>query len=1739
MAEVNEGQASLVETAVAEGGAYEVIRKRLEAQGLTLEEKTRALNAARIEEIGSTDLESIARVRVRTENNCIARDLVQVGDCLLFGYNVFIGLKKQTKVEDVFALFKLSDQKDGHGIEPSEHPSNFLAQPRFLNDFRELYEYYKNARLIQLTVNNGKLLAGFQIGEKLTDIRVFRWSVSADGSRVEYIDNRGERDIQLPPAFDFEWQASSREDFVNGRHPHINILDTLFVDNLDGSLGFKVENNTESGLGVFSEPLTESNQSLDDLELFYAKLGDLLLIRVLPYREEEWRHYVFNSNTQLIERIDSIGESCVQLPEDHGLIYPDGYYLQSGESKNFGEMTKGFKFKRSVRSPNGEDFLFVFYEPVAGRVALFSYNLIERSLQNPIFGNGYARAENGKLVIFTSEDEPTRVHPMQVWQTPFTSQEFADQAPTAQSFFGKIGNSALVRGVSDLYRVCKQIRQQQVTAIHYERIQKNIAKSFDAHYWLSSEELGGLDAVLKSIADTSELIIDEFEKVTAIREQSSLAIEEAVRSQGKLIGEIDNASLEQVAAFVDFLDQIRHQRGHLATIAEYRYIDADRIATLDQELKEKADELGKKTIEFLAEEGSLLSYTEKIEVLEQQLDGAKTATQFEPVIEEIESIAGSLDLLSELVTTLKVDDSTVRTKIIDGISSVYAQLNQTKASAEIKKSDLTSEEAVAQFAAQFKLLSQSINNALSLATDPEKCDEQLSRLLVQLEELESQFGEHDRFLSDIVDKREEIYDGFESHKQQLVEGQQRRIATLQSAAERMLNSIDKRSTKFNDADELNTYLVSDALVLKISDLTDQLIAIGGNLQADDIGARLKLIKDQALRSLRDKSDIFESGGKVIKLGDKHRFTVNTEELDLSIIPIDEHLSVHLSGTQYFDRIDSNELEALQAYWGVSLESESDKVCRAEYLAYQFTLALRAGEIATEELGKKPYTHEQLYPLIQKFAAPLYKQAYEKGIHDHDAARITECLLPILESAGPLVYSPESRALAMSFWYQQAQINTDGKLIDVIAQRAKSAFALKKALNSNNSLDILVADIIELLSEYQQDKGMDLASLTTSQAANYLLAELEDGKAEFSVSPAGRELLDLYYRKLGKRAVQGHATSLAGMRGDPMSQWALSRAWFLALLDEVKDEGKRAVLSLFVDEAVAVLNWSEGLDTNNRDAELRMSVDGLLSSHARIADQSLSFTLDDFMHRMQHHQEVFIPEYKHFIELKQKIAAQQRSILRLESFKPRPLSSFVRNKLIDQAYLPIIGDNLAKQMGTVGDSKRTDLMGLLMMISPPGYGKTTLMEYVASRLGLIFMKINCPALGHDVVSVDPQQASNATAQQELEKLNLAFEMGNNVMLYLDDIQHTNSEFLQKFISLCDATRRIEGVWRGDVKTYDLRGRRFCVVMAGNPYTESGESFKVPDMLANRADIYNLGDILSGMDEVFALSYIENCLTSNSTLAPLAARDMQDVYHFIDMAKGRDVPTTDLSHSYSGAEVSEIVGVLKKLFVVQNVILRINQQYIASAAQEDKYRVEPPFLLQGSYRNMNKMAEKISAVMNNDELEQLVDDHYLGEAQLLTTGTEANLLKLAELRGVLDDEQDQRWQQIKDDFLRNKSLGGDADDVGNRIATQLADLVSSVSDLDRGQAELDSNYLAKLAASAEKIAQGQARQEPNIEVVNQPNPELANVVGVLTNTIESTLFPILRSMDKKLDIDLRTQEKMHAISEQLRALQKSVE
>ncbi|MGR9052779.1 MAG: AAA family ATPase, partial [Gammaproteobacteria bacterium] len=554
------------------------------------------------------------------------------------------------------------------------------------------------------------------------------------------------------------------------------------------------------------------------------------------------------------------------------------------------------------------------------------------------------------------------------------------------------------------------------------------------------------------------------------------------------------------------------------------------------------------------------------------------------------------------------------------------------------------------------------------------------------------------------------------------------------------------------------------------------------------------------------------------------------------------------------------------------------------------------------------------------------------------------------------------------------------------------------------------------------------------------------------------------------------------------------------------------------------------------ATLDLKVDNLMGEHVRIKDRQLELGLDEFAERLRHHRIVTAPGFQRYQTLRQTLIAREREKLSLETYQAKPLTSFVRNRLINEVYLPLIGDNLAKQMGSAGKAKRTDLMGLLLLISPPGYGKTTLMEYIADRLGLVFMKINGPALGHSVHSLDPAQAPSATAAKELEKLNLGLEMGNNVMLYLDDIQHTHAELLQKFISLCDGSRRIEGVWQGKTKTYDLRGKKFCMVMAGNPYTESGEVFKIPDMLANRADIYNLGDVLSGNDAVFALSYIENSLTSNAVLQPLATRSMDDVYRFLRRAAGESVSDNEFEHGYAGAENREIVAILQKMLKIRDVVLKVNRHYIDSAAQDDRFRTEPPFKLQGSYRNMNKMAEKITAVLNDEELQNLIGDHYAGEAQTLTRGAEENLLKLKEIRGLLSDEESRRWQAIKNEYARLRKLG-DENDPSRLMANQLS-LIAEQLQLIGRQLQTPSplpDMVAQLAQLREQIA----KAEVNVEVVNQPVPGVDDVLHKLAELFEVSFLPVFSAMEHKIKMEHDTWERVKNLSEQFERLKPKID
>jgi MoxR-like ATPase len=1654
-----------------ESGTYEIIRQRLSSHGQGLRQRLAKLNTGRKDAFGSIDTALLGTERITTAHNCVPRDMVSIGPHLLFGYNVTFGLKSEITVTDVFAVHEFVEGKF------QAAPLALIDDDRFQKDFEDVYKYYKHATFAKFFQAGPNLYMIFRVGASVSDIKTFKWAITDD--RLVYVDSRSDHEVRFPPQHGFEWSRATRDMHRAGEHPHVSIDDRLFVETVGGDLTVKIENNTASGAGIYTEPVDHVDQTLDDADINFSLLGNIILLKIRPYQEQTDRYLVYNEKAEQVVRLDTIEHACVLLPDDHGLIFSNGYYLQTGEHKAFESDLQDMLFDRRIDSPNGEDFLYVFYNRENGIYILLNYNLISQQIETPLICNGYTMFEGGELVCFRAQDAASKHHAIQIWQTPFTGEGY-EPPGQEETYLHKIGNKEIVRGMAECHEVLGLIGKEDTYANLYVDIVKQATDILDSFFWISSEETGGLAEPLTAIRDAAAAGIDEYEKVVRVRRNTAAETGRVEEETRAIIADVGRRRFESIQDFVDSLTALRRIRGDIITLRDLRYVDAPLVDTLEEEVGQQNDTLSHRCVEFLLQPASLAPYQEKVVAEHAQIESLTKVTDARSLEENISQSAADLEMLIDIVSNLDIDDATQRTTIIDNISNIFSTVNQARTALKKKSRDLMSVEGVAEFNSQLKLLDQSIVNFLDVCDTPEKCDELLTKVMIQIEELEGRFAEFDEFVVQLSEKRDEVYNAFETRKLQLVEARNRRANALMAAAERILGGIQSRVGTLESVNDINGYFAADLMIDKVRDIVDQLTELDDSVKVDDIQSQLKTIREDAVRQLKDRQDLFVGGENVIKMGN-HHFSVNVQQLDLTTVFRDDEMTLHLTGTNFFEPVDDDTFLATRDLWNQEIVSETPNVYRGEYLAYQLLGALGGDELPTPAdflALEKPGRLE----IVQEFMGPRYAEAYVKGIHDHDAETILVSLLQMNDQIGLLRYHARARAMAKVFWNHFGE--KAGK--DRIASQLKGFGNIGEVFPGTTAQAAYVTTLTGMLEEFVSAEGLFDAALVT-EAAEYLFAELCHPATGFVIS---RTAAELYESFTGHLKSSSHAdrfsASLNAVKKDPAGGLHVARDWVEAFL-ESRDDSESTD---HVDEVATLLLGGNLERRNVIDASAVTDLDGITGDHPMIDGDSYHLHYNRFMQKLTGFHNNRVPRFLAYQDQKKELVELARDSMRLDEFRPRVLTSFVRNKLIDQVYLPVIGDNLAKQIGVVGEEKRTDLMGLLLLVSPPGYGKTTLMEYIANRLGVIFMKINGPAIGHQVTSLDPAEAPNAAAREELQKLNLALEMGDNVMIYVDDIQHTNPEFLQKFISLCDAQRKIEGVYKGRTRTYDLRGRKVSVIMAGNPYTESGEKFQIPDMLTNRADIYNLGEMIGENADSFEMSYLENCLTSNSALNQLATRSQNDVYAVIRMAQGDPAEDVEIEGNYSTEELGEFVAVMKKLMRVRDVILAVNREYIRSAAMSDDYRTEPAFKLQGSYRNMNRIAEKVVPIMNDNELESLILSNYENDSQTLTSDTEANMLKFRELIGALDEEELSRWEQIKKTFQQNVKLRGvGSDDRIGQVVVQL----SSFSEGLESIRDAMTDGLQQLAA---EDGRGTGEADTGDETVDS----IGEVAGQLTQQLE---------------------------------------
>ncbi|MBT1687055.1 ATP-binding protein [Fulvivirgaceae bacterium PWU37] len=1166
--------------------------------------------------------------------------------------------------------------------------------------------------------------------------------------------------------------------------------------------------------------------------------------------------------------------------------------------------------------------------------------------------------------------------------------------------------------MSESQEVIQLLQKEDTYEDLYEDIHKRANDIVDSYFWLKDQSTFDLATPLIQIRNIANTAIDEFAKVQAQRQHAKDNLVATQKRVDQLVVDIKGATITSLDQLVSLLAGIRSTQGTVIDLQNVRYIDNAAVAALKETLAQYNSSLSQDTVAFLLKEEALAPYEAKVSTLKKAVGAVTKVIDAQPVQLAIKEISTSLEMLIDILNSLKIEDTTQTTRIVEKISLIFASLNEVKAELVRMTTALRTQESTGQFYAQLTLLDQSIVNFLDLSTSPEKCEEYFTKVSIQVEDLESKFADFDEFVLKIADKRDEVVKAFNGKKEMLVAQLNKRTTALEQVGLRVLKNIENKAQSFNDKESIYAFFSTDLMVDKVRSLVDELRDLGDVAKAENLENLVKVAQETALRNLKDKTDLFADGQNIIALGN-YKFVVNKQVLDLTIIRKNEKLYFHLLGTSFYKQVTAESLYQHRAIWEQELISENMAIYRSEYLAYQTYL---------ESLQQPASWNYEAF--LNDRTERDYAAAYLKGVHNTDAALIYQGLRKLQAELGILRFSPAVRVAAQLFWFGLDE-GSGNKLQQLIA----AAYAIQESFPESKRAGFVEK---ELSSRFVQSK-IAYGSVEANEVAQYLYAELSTGRY-FTCSQQA-----LHLKKAFDEYLHAHKKTASFLQEvnstdfDTAERFHIIQSWLQAFLQTQSV----AVDAQYVDEAGCLLLFKNHA-YRERAAADSMDLTGLKGTHAVIhGDGIYSLSFHHFVKKMRDYFDAVVPAFISFNQLKEQLARDYRQQLKISELEPKVLSSFVRNRLINEVYFPLIGANLAKQIGAAGDDKRTARMGMLLLVSPPGYGKTTLMEYLAKAMGLHFVKINGPTIGHRITSIDPQEATTSGARAELQKVNLSFEMADNVMLYVDDIQHCSPEFLQKFISLADGQRKMDGIFEGESKTYDLRGKRFCVVMAGNPYTESGEQFKIPDMLANRADVYNLGDVIGSSDQLFKLSLIENCVAESRYLQRISSRSFDDLYKLIGHVETGSDMLPELEGNYSRQEIDDAVAVLRSIVRIRDVVMLVNQQYIASAAMKDAYRTEPAFKLQGSYRNMNKMAGKVVPLMNLEEVNTLILAHYEGESQTLTSDAEANLLRLKEIAGFQNDQERKRWTQIKEIFIKNNKFGMlSENDTSGQMLVQLS-------------------------------------------------------------------------------------------------------
>lgn len=297
-------------------------------------------------------------------------------------------------------------------------------------------------------------------------------------------------------------------------------------------------------------------------------------------------------------------------------------------------------------------------------------------------------------------------------------------------------------------------------------------------------------------------------------------------------------------------------------------------------------------------------------------------------------------------------------------------------------------------------------------------------------------------------------------------------------------------------------------------------------------------------------------------------------------------------------------------------------------------------------------------IVRDFAAARYRDGYEKGIHDHDAALILGAIVALYKNAGELVLSPRPRApwlLTSGPTWRKTNARRGPTAWPPPVPWMPWAWAPLPWPPPKSSFSRpwkrLTPSVLSRLSRPVPKKR----PLTWPR--------LHARRLKFVVSADAQALSEALEHSLKDNPRKAFDAALESLKSAPDATLGLVKQ----AIDALALRGDLAGHAHFATEAAGLFLHKKFLNTSVRRVELTATVKGLLGQHDRVKDNQLNLSIDDSLARYQRHVDTFLPGYRQYQTKRTQVLSDTRQSMRLEEFKAKPLTSFVRNR--DQRGIP--------------------------------------------------------------------------------------------------------------------------------------------------------------------------------------------------------------------------------------------------------------------------------------------------------------------------------------------------------------------------------------------------------------------------------------------------------------------------------------